>query len=264
VRLPRWISAVSRWADSGSYRFALGAVWVESDGFYATAVATDGRRMAVVTIPQSESVDARLPSVPPFLVPADQLAKAIKQVPPRFTPGTRMADARGDGSEHFVTIKANGDGTATVVAADGSGSPVTVTLCNGRYPDWRAAYDRVASEKPTPSVNCSPEYLADVSFLATAANAGSISVRFTDSPSVIGDFKTANGCKCRVLVMGQMQDEADNKLAYERQMIESAKHYAQSSHVVSITDDITPKVLTDVAPTLRTTAKSVCVCAAKH
>ena len=261
VRLPRWISAVASWADSGFYRFALGAVWVESDGFCATAVATDGRRMAVVTIPQSESMDVRLPCVAPFMIPADQLANAIKQALPRWKPGTRMADARGDGTEHFVTIEANSDGTATVASADGYGSAVNVTLCcDGRFPDWRAACDRLANEKPVESVNCNPDYLSDVSFLAKAANAGSISVRFTDSPSVIGDFETANGCKCRVLVMGMRQDDADRKRIFERQRVASAQHYAQGNDVVAIANDTTPKAFSQMAPTLRTTGKSACVC----
>lgn len=227
VRIPRWIAAVARWCDPDSYRFTLGAVSIESDGINATAVATDGRRMAVVTAPQSDS-DNRLPSVPPFLVPADQLAKAIKQVPPRFKPGTRLAEANGDGSEHFVTIESNGDGTATVAAADGSGTPVTITLCcNGHFPDWRDAINaQAADDRATPTLHCNPELLADVAFLAQAAKAHSVTVRFNSSPALVGQFETIDGCKAIALVMGQSPAASTEWIDAERQRIEVLRHHA--------------------------------------
>lgn len=260
VRVPRWIAAVTRWADSQAYRFALGAVLVESDGFNATAVATDGRRMAVVTIPQSESMDVRLPCVAPFMVPADVLADAIKKVPPRFKPGTRQAEANGDGTEYFVTIEVNGDGTATVAAADGFGEPVLVQLCNGRYPNWRDVNDGRAHHEPAQALKCNPAFLCDVAYLAKAANAGSISVRFNDPPSLTGDFQTADGCTCRVIVIGMTQHESERDGEHERQRIDTARHYAKNSGTVAIGNDETPKVFSDIAPSLRTTGKSVCVC----
>lgn len=227
VRIPRWIAALARWCNPEVYRFALGAVSIESDGFNATAVATDGRRIAIVTAPQSDS-DNRLPSVPPFLVPADQLAKAIKQVPPRFKPGTRLAEANGDGSEHFVTIKADGDGTATVAAADGSGTPVTITLCcNSRFPDWRAAVDgQTANDRTTPTLQCNPEMLADVAFLAQAAKVSSMSVRFNDSPALVGQFETIDACKGIAVVMGHSPAAPIAWIEAERQRIAILRHHA--------------------------------------
>jgi hypothetical protein len=227
VRVPRWIASLERWADPDSYRFALGAVSIESDGFYATAVVTDGRRLAVVSAPQSEGMDTRLPCVSPFLVPVDQLAKAIKQVPPRFRPGTRLAEANGDGSEHFVTIGAHGDGTATVAAADGSGTPVAITLCcSGRFPNWRDAIDsQAADDHPTPSVHCNPEMLADVAFLAKAARARSIAIRFNGSPAIVGEFETIDGCTGRVVVMGHDRKDGESLTEADRQRIESMRYY---------------------------------------
>lgn len=239
VRIPRWIAAVARWTDPDSCRFALGAVAIESDGFNATAVATDGRRIAVVTAPQGNSMDARLPSVPPFLAPADQLARAIKQVPPRWKPGTRLAEANGDGSEHFVTIEANGDGTATVAAADGSGTPVTITLCcNGRFPDWRAAVDaQAADDRTTPTLYCNPELLADVAFLAQAAKAHSVAVRFNGSRALVGQFETIDGCKGMTLVMGQEPAASSEWIGAERQRIETVRHYASQKRKTTATEE---------------------------
>jgi hypothetical protein len=228
VRIPRWIAALERWADPDSCRLALGAVLIESDGFNATVVSTDGRRMAVVTVPQSDSTDLRLPTVSPLLVPADQLVKAIKSVPPRFKPGTRLAEANGDGSEHFVTVESHGDGTATVAAADGSGTPVTITLCcNGRFPDWRAAVDaQAADDRTTRTLHCNPEMLADVAFLARAAKSHSVTVRFNGSPALVGQFETIDGCKGMALVMGQATAATNEWIHAERQRIETLRHYA--------------------------------------
>jgi len=228
VRLPRWIAAIAGWVDHDSYRFTLGAVSIECDGANATIVATDGRRMAVVTAPQSEDAAARLQAVPPFLVPADQLSKAIKQLPSRWKPGTRLAEANSDGNEHFVTIQAHGDGTATVAAADGSGSPVKIALCcNGRFPDWRAAVDFQAKDNQTVSnLRCNPNMLADVAFLARAAKAHSVTVRFNNRPALVGEFKTIDGCKGVTLVMGQAALESDQWVEAERTRIDTVRHYA--------------------------------------
>lgn len=260
VRVPRWIAAVARWADPQAYRFALGSVLIESDGFNATVVATDGRRMAVVTIPQSESMDVRLPIVAPFMVAADVLANAIKKAPPRFKPGTRRAEANGDGTEHFVMIQANGDGTATVAAADGLGTPETVQLCTGRFPNWRDVHDGRERHEPVQSLSCNPAFLCDVAYLAKAASAGSISVRFNDAPSLTGDFQTAGGCHCRVIVMGMTEHESERQIEHERQRIATAQHYGRTGGVVAFSNDETPKVFFETAPTLRTSGKSVCVC----
>jgi hypothetical protein len=228
VRVPRWIVALARWSDDRSYGYALGAVSIESDGFNATAVATDGRRMAVVTVPQSEGMDDRLPRVEPFLVPVDELANAIKRVPPKWKPGTRRAETCGDGSECFVIIEANGDGTATVAAADGSGSPVTVNLCGGRFPDWREPIAAVPNGEAAAILRCNPEMLADVSFLAKSAGAHSIAVRFSDKPALVGEFETIDGCTGRVLVMGQ-GEETTEWPERERERIATVRHYAAKS-----------------------------------
>jgi hypothetical protein len=222
VRIPRWLAALARWSDGECSRLPLGAVSIESDGFNATAVATDGRRIAVVTTPQSESMDERLPRVPPFLVAADELAKAIKKVPPKWKPGTRLAEGHADGSEHFVTIEANGDGTATVAAADGSGSPVTINLTHGRYPNWRDAIDiAMSDDRCAPTLKCNPAFLADVSFLAKAANAEAIAVQFTDD-ALLGEFETLEGCVGRIRVMGlqgQSADDIERENSWQREGI---------------------------------------------
>jgi len=228
VRVPRWIAALARWVDPDSYRFALGAVLIESDGFNATAVALDGRRIAVVHVPQGDSMAVLRPIESSFLVPADQLAKAIKQVPPRWRPGTRSAESNGDGSEYFVTIEGTGDGTVRVSAADGWGSSVVIPVCcNGRFPDWRSAVDANAAEdQSTGTLHCNPAMLADVAFLAQAANAHSVTVRFTSRPALVGHFETVDGCKGRVVVVGFGAADPCEWVEFERERIAAVRHHA--------------------------------------
>ena len=82
VRVPRWLVALVAWAERDCGCYAMNCIAIESDGFYATVVAADGRRMAVVSVPQADN-DERQPTVGQFLIPISEFAQAIKQVPPK-------------------------------------------------------------------------------------------------------------------------------------------------------------------------------------
>jgi hypothetical protein len=253
VRLPRWVTAMSRWADPAMYRYALGCLSIESDGLYATVVATDGRRMAVVSVPQSDGLDVRGPSVSQFLISVDDFTKAVKQVPPRWKPGTRLAEGNGDGSEHYITIEPKSDGSADIAAADGHGSPVTVNQVFGRYPSYRNVIDEATEASSIAgSLRCSPELLSDVSMLAKAAGCPSMTVTFTGTPSLVGVSEAVEGSTLRVVVMGMMGNAASS--APDDDGSDIAAPYA-----IGVSDDITPKVSCDVCPTLRADGKPTLV-----
>jgi hypothetical protein len=239
VRVPRWLVALVAWAerDCGG----LNCIAIESDGFYATVVAADGRRMAVVSVPQADN-DERQPIVGQFLIPIAELAQAIKQVPPKWKPGSRLAAKNGDGSEHFVMIQTNGDGTATVAAVDNAGSSVSVSVSDWRYPKWRDALSRRESDERTAiSFCCNPQWLTDISELARAAKAERITIRATQEPAMVGAFEADDGCSATVLVMGM----ADVQVA------EDHHSASESANMIAVTDDTTPKVCEDMSPTLR-------------
>jgi hypothetical protein len=240
VRVPRWLVALGEWAERDCGGYALDCIAIESDGFYATVVATDGRRMAVVSVPQADT-DERQPQVGQFLIPISDLARAIKRVPPRYKPGSRLARKNGDGCEHFVTVEAGGNGCARVASADGTGVSTSVNLGDGRYPKWRDVLNRRESDQGTAmSFCCNPDWLKDISELARAAKAGRITIRATQEPALLGAFETDDGCSATVLVMGM----ADVQVAEDQSASDPTK-------VIVVTDDTTPKVCEDISPTLR-------------
>jgi hypothetical protein len=253
VRLPRWVAAMSRWVDPTVCRYALRCLSIESDGLYATVVATDGRRMAVASVPQSDNLDVRGPRVSQFLISVDDFTKAIKQVPPRWKPGTRLAEAKGDGGKHYVTIEPKSDGTADIAAADGHGSPVTVNQVFGRYPSYRDVIDEPTEASGIAgSLRCSPELLSDVSMLAKAAGCPSMTVTFTGRPSLVGVSEAVEGSTLRVVVMGMM-DTAASRAPDDDGGDDPALH------AICVSDDITPKVSCDICPTLRADGKPTLV-----
>ena len=190
-------------ADIESSRYALGVLLIEraEDG-RPRAVATDGRRMAVIEWTEPETSGD--PEGLPYLLPIDAAVTAAKAMKPR------LAALKKRPNLAFVPFEQNGEGTGKLAPTNGQDTAdVAAPPVDGRFPAWRDVIPETGPETGYVSVRLDPRYLAEAAQLLNQVACSEDSRAVTVHIQVPDDDEKRrnNGHSCAPIVLEKHNPE---------------------------------------------------------
>lgn len=209
IRLPGWIGRLRKWVEAASPKNGGDAVRLSATPELAELVATDGRRIAIVRAKQIAGAPASREQG--ISIAIDGLADAITAIggskprkPPKGSP-------RPAAEDRPVSVE---PGEPAAVSLASGGATVAVEARRRFYPDWRELERVIAADivREAHTVNCDPQYLADLADVAKAAGAESIRLTLTQHAKrvemVVAQFTTIDEVSVTLAIAGIGDAEA--------------------------------------------------------
>ena len=132
-------------------RYAINGVLVEQQDDTLAIVATDGRRMAVLTTPHPDAIDGEGSTILP--VAAIKTAK----IKARDSFIYLQYETERDATTHQRHIITTADGRCSISPADAVGT----------FPDWRSVLPKTPNDAPANEIGVNARYMADAMTLVS-------------------------------------------------------------------------------------------------
>jgi hypothetical protein len=204
IRFPGWIARLSKWAGDASPNNGGATVLLSATEQHAQAVATDGRRIAIVRA--KHLADGPAEAVDPFCIAADELADAASAI--GCSRAVKPAGAGGRPEQRdrqFCIDSSPGAGRASDAIG---GEAMPIGILPDVYPDWRGLERVIEADvaREHHTVDCDPRFLAELAEIAKAAGATRMRLTLTEHADriemIVATFTTRDGVDALLAIAG--------------------------------------------------------------